>query len=60
MRVRDIPRKDERVPLDLHATESPSLDSAPGPTPTKKGRAGRPPEAQEKPKERKARRPRGG
>ena len=32
----------------------------PGPTPTKKGWAGKLPEAQEKPKERKARRPRGG
>src|SRR5262249_53000047 len=35
-------------------------DAGLGPTPTKKGRAGRLPEAQEKPKERKARRPRGG
>jgi hypothetical protein len=36
------------------------LDADPGPTPTKKGRAGRLPEAQEKPKGRKVRRPRGG
>jgi hypothetical protein len=47
------------VQVELHATASAPLDSAPGPTPTKKGRAGKLPEAQEKPKERKARRPRG-
>jgi putative transcriptional regulator len=57
---RGRPRKEQGVQRDLHATESPPLDSAPGPTPTKKGRAGRPPDAQERPKERKARRARGG
>ena len=36
------------------------LDLAPGPTPTKQGRAGKLPEAQVKPRERKTRRPRGG
>jgi transcriptional regulator with XRE-family HTH domain len=35
-------------------------DAAPGPTPTEKGRARRLSRAQEKPRERKARRPRGG
>jgi transcriptional regulator with XRE-family HTH domain len=54
------PRKEGAVPLDLHATESAPLESAPGQTPTKKGRAGRLPGAQEKPRGRKTRRPRGG
>jgi hypothetical protein len=46
--------------LDLRATASVPLEFAPGPTPTKKGRTGKLPEAQDKPKERKTRRPRGG
>jgi transcriptional regulator with XRE-family HTH domain len=54
------PRKKQGVQLDLRATESAPLASVPGPTPTKKGRAGKLPEAQDKPKERTARRPRGG
>jgi hypothetical protein len=57
---RGRPRKEPAVRIDLHAMESAPLESGPGPTPTKKGRAGRLPAAQEKPKERKARRPRGG
>jgi hypothetical protein len=48
------------VQFDLHATESAPLDSAPGPSATKKGRAGKLPPAQEKPKERKPQRPWGG
>jgi transcriptional regulator with XRE-family HTH domain len=58
--ARGRPRKDEGVEIDLHTMESAPLESVPGPTPTKKGRGGRLPEVQEKPKERKARRPRGG
>jgi transcriptional regulator with XRE-family HTH domain len=57
---RGRPRKEHGVEIDLHATESQPLESPPGPTPTKKGRVGQLPEAQDKPKERKARRPRGG
>jgi transcriptional regulator with XRE-family HTH domain len=53
-------RKEQAVRIDLHATGSAPLDSGPGPTPTNKGRAGRLPEAQEKPRGPKARRPRGG
>jgi hypothetical protein len=48
------------VQLDLHATGSAPLESALGPSATKKGRDGKLPGAQEKPKERKARRLRGG
>jgi len=51
------------VPVERFAegVEDPAgLDAAPGPTPTKKGRAGKLPGAQEKPKERKPRRPWGG
>jgi hypothetical protein len=51
------------VPVERFAerVEDPGgLDADPGPTPTKRGWAGRLPGAQEKPKERKARRPRGG
>jgi transcriptional regulator with XRE-family HTH domain len=51
------------VPLERFAegVEDPAdLDADHGPTPMKKGRAGRLPEVQEKPRERKARRPRGG
>jgi transcriptional regulator with XRE-family HTH domain len=58
-RPRGRPRKEQGVQVDLHATESAPLESAPGPTPTKKGRAGRLPGAQEKPKERRARRQQG-
>jgi transcriptional regulator with XRE-family HTH domain len=47
---RGRPRKEQGVQLDLHATESAPLESAPGPTPTRKGRAGRLPRAQDKPK----------
>src|SRR5262245_30097122 len=51
------------VPVERFAegVEDPAdLESAPGPTPTKKGRAGKLSETQEKPKGRKARRPQGG
>ena len=51
------------VPVERFAegVEDPAeLDVHPGPTPTKKGWAGRLPGAQEKPRGRKARRPRGG
>jgi transcriptional regulator with XRE-family HTH domain len=51
------------VPVERFAegVEDPAeRDADPGPTPTKKGRAGRLSEAQEKPRERKTRRPRGG
>lgn len=58
-RGRGRPRKDEGVEIDLHVTDSAPLESAPGPTPTKKGRAGKLPEPQEKPKGRKVCRPRG-
>jgi transcriptional regulator with XRE-family HTH domain len=58
-RPRGRPRKEQAAQLDLHATESPPLESAPGPTPTRKGRASRMPSVQEKPRERKARRARG-
>jgi transcriptional regulator with XRE-family HTH domain len=59
-RPRGRPRKEQGVQLNLLATESAPLGCAPGPTPTTKGRAGKLPELQEKPRKRKARRPRGG
>jgi transcriptional regulator with XRE-family HTH domain len=58
-RPRGRPRKEQAVQLDQHATESATLESGPGPTPAKKGRAGRLPATPEKPRGRKARRPRG-
>src|SRR4051794_35417525 len=45
-RPRGRPRTEQAVEIDLHATQSAPLESAPGPTPTKKGRAGRLPRAQ--------------
>src|SRR5262245_55236723 len=49
-RPRGRPRKEQGMEIDLPATESAPLESHPGPTPTKKGRARRLPAAQGQPR----------